>query len=189
MKQKFRLYKRGASGRYYVHNNATGQQESLGTCDRAEAMRLLCAKNEADHQPAFNAHLARTYLSASDPRVGKRTWRMLMDALVASKSQWTQTTQERYKSAIGEPALAPILDIPLLETRPEHFLEAIQKGTVSTNIILRRAHNFAIEIRWLPWPIMTTKQWPPIRFGERRGITREEHEKIIAREKDPERLL
>jgi len=187
MKQKYRLYRRDASGRYYLQNNITGQQESLGTSDRAEALRLLCARNEADHQPAFNAHLARTYLSASDPLIGKRSWRMLMEALVASKSQWTPTTQERYKSAIAEPALASILDLALLETRPEHFLEAIQRGTVSTNILLRRAHNFAIEIRWLPWPIMTTKQWPPIRFGERRGITREEHEKIVAREKDPER--
>jgi hypothetical protein len=29
MKQKFRLYRRGNSGRYYIHDDATGKQESL----------------------------------------------------------------------------------------------------------------------------------------------------------------
>jgi hypothetical protein len=29
MKQKFRLYPRGNSGRYYIHDDATGKQESL----------------------------------------------------------------------------------------------------------------------------------------------------------------
>ena len=59
MKQKFRLYRRKASGRYYAQDNGTGQQQSLGTTNRAEALRLLCAQNEADYQPAFNGHLAR----------------------------------------------------------------------------------------------------------------------------------
>jgi hypothetical protein len=107
--------------------------------------------------------------------------------LVTSKSQWIRTTQTRFESVIAEPALASSLNVPWLETRTEHFLRAIQTGAVSTNLILRRAHNFALEIRWLPWPIMTTTPWPPIRFGERRGITREEHEKFVASEKDPER--
>jgi hypothetical protein len=48
MTQKFRLY--------YAEDNTTGKQESLGTSDKAEALRLLLAKNEGDVQPAFNAH-------------------------------------------------------------------------------------------------------------------------------------
>lgn len=186
MKQKFRLYKRGASGRYYVHNNLTGQQESLGTTDKAEALRLLCAMNEAEQQTVFSAHLARAYLSAGDPIIGKRTWRWVMEQIVKSKSQWCQSTQARYESAVAESALDSLRDIPLLETRPEHFHEAIHKGTVSTNNILRRLHNFALQMRWLPWPVMTSRQWPPMRYGERRGITRAEHEKLVAKEKDPE---
>ena len=54
MTQKFRLYQRG-NGRFYIEDNATGKQESLGTSDKAGALRLLLAKNEADLQPAFNA--------------------------------------------------------------------------------------------------------------------------------------
>ena len=47
MRQRFRLYRRGDSGRYYIHDDLTGKQESLHTSDRATATRLLHAKNEA----------------------------------------------------------------------------------------------------------------------------------------------
>jgi hypothetical protein len=95
MKQKFRLYRRNASGRYYAQDNITSQQQSLGTTDRAEAIRLLCALNEADYQPAFNGHLARTYLSAGDPEIAKRNWQWVMDVLQKSKTSWSQSTQDR----------------------------------------------------------------------------------------------
>ncbi|HEY0548758.1 MAG TPA: hypothetical protein VGF13_04095, partial [Verrucomicrobiae bacterium] len=62
MMQKFRMYQRG-NGRFYIEDNATGKQESLGTSDKTEALRLLMAKNEADVQPAFNAQMARTYFA------------------------------------------------------------------------------------------------------------------------------
>ena len=159
MKQKFRLYRRGSNGRYYAQDNITGQQQSLGTSDRAEALRLLCAKNEAEFQPAFNAHLARTYLSAGDPQIVRRTWRFVMEALQKSKANWSQSTQERYESSLSEKALDPIRDVPLIETRPEHFLTVMQDGTVSTNIFLRRLHGFALGMKWLPWPILTSRQW------------------------------
>ena len=187
MKEKYRLYRRGASGRFYAQNNTTGKQESLGTTNRAEALRLLCAKNETEYQPAFNAHLARTYLSAGDPEMGKRTWCIVMEALSKSKGAWSQSTQERYASSMSEKALDPLRELPLLETRPEHLLETIQNGTVSTNIFLRRLHGFAVAMKWLPWPILMPRQWPRIRFKPRRGITWEEHEKLLAREPDAER--
>src|SRR5437867_2243596 len=46
MTQKFRLYQR-SNGRFYIEDNATGKQESLGTSDKAEALRLLMAKSHA----------------------------------------------------------------------------------------------------------------------------------------------
>jgi len=158
MKQKFRLYRRRTSGRYYAQDNITGKQESLGTTDKAEARRLLIAKNEAEYQPAFNTHLARTYLSAGDPIIAQRTWSRVMDALQKSKVAWSDSTQERYKGAISEKALDSLRDLRLLETRPEHLLNAIQNGTVSTNMILRRLHSFAVRMRWLPWPILVSRQ-------------------------------
>ena len=87
MKQRFRMYQRGINGRYYIEDNTTGKQESLGTCDKAEALRLVMAKNEADQQPAFNAQIARTYLAAGDPALAKRSWKEVMESFVAARVQ------------------------------------------------------------------------------------------------------
>ena len=73
------------------------------------------------------------------------------------------------------------------ETRPEHFLRALGSGRVSTNVFLRRIHNFALDMTWLPWPVIPKKQWPAVHFKEKRAITWEEHQAIIAREPNLER--
>ena len=70
MKQQFKLYRR-SNGKYYAENTTTGKQSSLGTRDKAEANRLLHARNEAAYQPAFNKQMAKTYLAAGDPRAIK----------------------------------------------------------------------------------------------------------------------
>src|SRR3989442_524889 len=40
---------------------------------------------------------------------------------------------------------------------------------------------------WLPWPVLTRKQWPALHYGEKRGITWEEHQAVVAAEINPER--
>jgi hypothetical protein len=39
---------------------------------------------------------------------------------------------------------------------------------------------------WLPWPILPKKRWPAVQFKAKRGITSEEHARIIAGENNPE---
>jgi len=187
MKQRFRLYRRSCSGRFYLHDSVTGKQESLGTADRTEAVRLLHSKNEADRQPAINLQIARAYLAAGDPDIMTRTWQTVMDELVKTKQGMKESTRERYVGSLKEHALDSLRSLPILQTRPEHFLQALQAGTISTNDILRRLHNFALSMTWLPWPVLTRKQWPALHYGEKRGITLEEHQAIVAREKNPER--
>ena len=57
MRQRFILFKRGEV--FYGEDTTTGKQYSLHTRDRAEAGRLLNAKNEAERQPAINLQIAR----------------------------------------------------------------------------------------------------------------------------------
>ena len=45
-------------GVFYVHDSATGKQDSLGTRDRAEATTLLNARNESVRQPQLNLLIA-----------------------------------------------------------------------------------------------------------------------------------
>ncbi len=67
------------------------------------------------------------------------------------------------------------------------MLRVLQTGTVSTNVYLRRLHNFCVDMNWLPWPLVPKRQWPVVRFKDKRAITWEEHCRIVAREQNPER--
>ncbi|MEI6196653.1 MAG: tyrosine-type recombinase/integrase [Verrucomicrobiota bacterium] len=180
MKHQFNLFQR--SGVFYCEDTATGKQTSLRTRDRADAERLLHAKNEAVHQPAMNLQIAQVYLQHGDSALATRTWQEVMAQITATK---TGSTQARWQTAIRDKALDGIRHRRLIETTPEHFLAALQAGRVATNVYLRRIHHYAVSLHWLPWPILPKHHWPAIRFQDKRALTWEEHQQIIARETDP----
>ena len=183
MRQKYRMFLRGTV--YWVQDNTTGKQESLGTKDRAEAKRLFNAKNEAHRQPIINMQIARAYLLVGDPETAKRTWQSVMDEIVKLKKK--DATLRRWLVAIKDKAFDGLRIIPVMETRAEHFLRAMEKGKVSTNIYLRRIHNFALGMNWLPVPVISKRMWPSFSFKDKRAITLDEHRAIIARETNGER--
>jgi integrase len=160
------------------------RQESLGTKDREIAERLFQAKNEAHRQPIINLQIARAYLMVADPEAGTRTWQYVMDELVKLKEGETEV---RWRVAIKDRALDGIRHKRILETRAEHFLSALEGKKVSTNIYLRRIHNFALSTNWLPVPVIPKRQWPAIKFKEKRAIKLDEHLRIVERETNPER--
>ena len=184
MRSRFRLYLREKTGRYYIHDDLTGKQESLHTKDKATAQRLFHSRSEAEKQPAINLQIARAYLAATDSQISTRTWQYVMDEMVKLKKG---ETQRRWLVATKDKALNAIRDLPLLQTRPEHFLRALESGKVSTNVYLRRIHNFALDMTWLPWPVIVKRQWPKVQFKDKRAITHEEHRAIVAREQNAER--
>ncbi|MCZ7640443.1 MAG: hypothetical protein M5U12_32935 [Verrucomicrobia bacterium] len=47
MKHRYRLFRRGW-GTYYCEDRQTGKQETLRTRDKAEAYRLVAARNETE---------------------------------------------------------------------------------------------------------------------------------------------
>lgn len=182
MKPRFTLFRRGRT--FYCQDTIDGRQTSLRTTDEGEAQILLHARNEAYRQPTLNLHIARAYLSAADPEVGKRTWQGVMDEMGKTKQG---PTLHRHQSAMKDAAFDRIRSMPILETQPVHLMRVLQDGCVSTNIFLRRLHNFAIGVGWLPWPILAKRGWPKIVFKEKRAITAAEHQAILAQEQNPER--
>ena len=142
MKQRFRLYRRNG-GIFYIHDSITGQQASLGTRERTKAMALFSARTQAH----LNLRLARTYLAATDPMVAKRTWQVPMEELANTKRG---ATRDRWRRVVKDSAYDLIRDLPILETQAEHFLKVLHAGAVSTNVFLRRIHNFALDMGWLP---------------------------------------
>ena len=183
MKNRYRVFQRGW-GTYYCEDLVTKKQTTLKTRDKDEAFRLVAAKNENDEAPAFSLHLARVYWKAGDPAGATRTWQHVMDEIPKLKQG---ETQHRWFTAIKDKALDSIRNMVVLETQAEHFLKVFEQGSVSTNIYLRRIHNFALDMNWLPWPVLPKKRWPAIKFKEKRAITLAEHQAIVAREQNLER--
>jgi integrase len=182
MKRQYRLFQRN-NGIFFVQNNVTGKQESLKTRDKTVAARLFSARNEAHQQPAINVQIAKAYLAAADASFVKRTWAEVMAEFVKTKTKSNRIRSER---AVLDKSYDSIRDRQLIETRSEHFLAVLESGKVSTNNYLRRFHNFAVDMGWLPWPVMPKRQWPRIRYKEKRAITREEHGLVLNRARDYE---
>jgi integrase len=178
MKQQFGLIKR-PWGVYYLKNKTTGEQTSLKTQDRDEAQRLLQAHNETRSQPHFNLALARVYINGADPKLVTRTWQEVMEHIVAKKAD---ETRRRWDVAILDKNFDCIRNLPVAETRPEHFDRALADGKVSTNVYLRRIHNHALGMEWLLKSVIPRLQWPRPVFRPKRAITFEEHIKIVEAE-------
>jgi hypothetical protein len=102
-----------------------------------------------------------------------------MDAMFPLK---TGPTQARWQAATRDKAFDLIRSRKLMETASEHFLRVLNAGTISTNMFLRRLHNFAVGMHWLPWPVLPKLKWPAVEHKERRAITADEHQRIIERE-------
>ena len=120
------MFRRGKV--FWCQDNGTGKQETLGTKDREAALRVLHAKNEAERQTAINLQIARAYLAAADPEIATRNWQFVTDQMGELNKG---STHERWLRAVKDKAFDPIRNLPIFETRPEHFLHALGGGRVS----------------------------------------------------------
>ena len=183
MSSRYWIFQR--KGVFYYEDTFSRKQFSLRTRDRQEAETILGAKQEAARQPQLlNLQMARVYLSATDPAAVLRTWKDVIETILDTKKG---ETLRRWLVAAKDKGLAKLAKMKLLDTRSEHFLRVLTEGTVSTNVYLRRMHNFAMDMAWVPAPILPRRQWPAVRYAEKRGITWDEHFQIVDRERNSER--
>jgi integrase len=185
MKTRYRLIRRGVrGGKFYCVDTVTGKRTSLGTTNEDEARQVVDAKNQALRQPVLNLQIAKAYLAGTDSAINTRTWQQAIEALTGTKQG---ANQERWKRAAKDKAFLMIRDNVIIHTQGETLLKVLQKGTVSTNVFLRRLHNFCLDMNWLPWPLIPKRQWPAVRFKDKRAITWEEHCRILEREQNRQR--
>jgi len=181
MKTKFTMFRRGAM--FYMQDSATGKQTSLRTKDEAEASSLLNARNAAQQQPTLNLHLARAYLTASDPAFVERTWQTVMQQL---QSRGKDSSRERYASVFKSASFDGLRNKKLLETTTDDFFAVFKDGKVSIVYFLKRLHNFALSLGWIAIPIVAPYLWPKYEAKDRRGITQDEHQSVLQQEKNAE---
>ena len=73
-----------------------------------------------------------------------------------------EPNQERWLRVAKDKALSPLLPKVIIETQGELLLHILQCGKVSTNVYLRRLHNFCVDMNWLPSPLVPKRQWPAV---------------------------
>jgi len=176
------MYRGSRGGTYYCIDSKTGKRVSLQTADEESAQQLVDARNNAARQPEMNLQLAQVYLRHSDPALSARTWLNVMEQMKSTK---TNNTLLRWEGAIKDSAFDLIRHRKLIETTADDFFAALKAGTVSTNVYLRRIHNFAVNMHWLPLPVLPKPNWPLVKHKEKRAIIIKEHQKIINCELNP----
>ena len=184
MKSRFILFRR--AGVFYCEDTTTRKQSSLRTKDEAEALTLLHSKNEAHRQPVLNLHIARAYLTASDPAFAQRTWANVMEQM---QTHGKDSTRTRCARAMNSKAFDRLRRTKLMETTAADLLAILNGGKVSVAHYLKRLHNLALSLGWLSVPVLAPRLWPKPVFKSKRGITLAEHQRILAAEKNPERNL
>jgi len=185
MKLRYRLMTRGERAKqFYCVDTETGKRSSLHTKDRDAARQIVLAKNQSLRQPSLNLHIARAYLAGTDSGVATRTWQNALDALIDTKQG---STRDRWFRAAKDKALDGIRNKTIIETQAESLLQALKVGTVSTNVHVRKLHNFCLSMNWLPWPLIPKRLWPEIKYKPKRAILFAEHQRILERELNPER--
>ena len=180
MQARYRLYRRSnrSHGTYYAQDSTTGARESLGTKNKAEALKLLQAKNDAQSQPVLSRELAKVYLHTQDPDFANRTW---LDVARLIDTSYDGNTKTRFQKFLKSQPVRRLMARRLIETSASDFLSVFShpRAGVSTNVQLRILHNRALDLEWILKPVLSRRAWPKIRYASRHGITREQHEAVL----------
>jgi hypothetical protein len=142
---------------YYCEDRTTGQQKSLRTRDEAEAQRIIQAKNDSVKLPQMNLVMAKTYLSAQDPKMIIRTW---ADVLARFCDRSNDNTRMRHERVARTKPMQFLKCKRLIETTADDFFEALELGSTSTIAFLQTIHNDALGMGWIgakPIPEPPTK--------------------------------
>ena len=108
-----------------------------------------------------------------------------MDEFVARGNK--PSTRERRERGFRCPAFNLIRDKKIIETTADDLRAVIAVSGSYTNECLKCLHNLALGLGWLSWPIIPAQLWPKTQRKNRRAITADEHQQIIAAERNIKR--
>jgi hypothetical protein len=111
----------------------------LAPRSKAEAEKLLQAKNDANVQPILSRELAKVYMHAQDPQFAGRTWG---DVARIIDFAYEGNTKTRFQKFLKSHPVQRLMDRKLMTTTSTDFMEvfAHPRAGVSTNVQLRILH-------------------------------------------------
>jgi hypothetical protein len=122
---------------------------ALRTKSKDEAIELLLTMNKPYQNAGFHIQMARTHFLVADARGATRTWQNAFDEISGLKSG---NTKIRWEGVAKSKPFDRIRNLVISETKAEDFFAVLKTGTVSTNVFLRRLHNFTLGAKWLLSP-------------------------------------
>jgi len=102
------------------------------------------------------------------------------------QSRGKDSSRERYATVFKSSCFDALRHKKLLETTADDFFAVFKDGKVSVVYFLKRLHNFALSLGWIALPVVAPYLWPKYEAKDRRGITPDEHQSILAIEKKAE---
>ena len=96
------------------------------------------------------------------------------------QSRGKDSSRERYKTVFKSSCYDALRNKKLLETTADDFFAVFKDGKVSIVYFLKRLHNFALSLGWIALPVVAPYLWPKYEAKDRRGITPEEQQSILA---------
>ena len=150
MKLRYTLFKRGRV--FYWRGYANRETVQPPHPRLGEAQTLLHSRNEATRQAHLNLRIAQTYLAASDPIFASRTWQTVMDTSSPGPKQGK--TRIRCERAAMEKPFDLIRGHRSSRPAPNNSSASCRPGPFRRTSGLRRYHNFALDLNWLPYPVV-----------------------------------
>lgn len=187
MKNTYKLFQR--KKKWYLETIGTKKRKkrkSLGTESKEEAEKILNHLNFAKNESTLSLVIVKELLRTADSDLSLRTWQNVFEKL---SNQGSDSTQERKKRAFRRGGrFESIREKLLIETSSEDFDGIIKFGEISTTNYLKQAQTYAVNRRWLLEPVLNPEEiHTPKRKREPRGVTWEEHQRIISHEENVER--
>lgn len=110
-----------------------------------------------------------------------RTWADAFDSLL-KKGGFSVCSRRRWEFIRKDKRLEKFWMRKFVQTRPGQLMALLHSTELATGLLLRRIHNHALDMKWLPFPILPVTQWSGILAEQRRAIIRKQHSKFAARQ-------
>jgi len=184
-------------GTWYAVDKKTGKATNLkckGTRQQAEEVAEVVFDCTDDSNAMHHMKVAEAHLAKCNPEWTTNTWDTIAQKVIYGPrgkglgGEKKASTVAVIKSEWNNPCWNDLRHKRCLDTTPADFtraLEGMGKGAVRFG---KKMHNYAMNHRCMPYPIMGKEMWPVARpLGKfSRTITEEEHLKLIQFVADPD---